>query len=466
MKCITTIEEQVAKVISYSQGLPTAEPHALIEKWYNAKKKFIDVWSGCIYESPEPITFYLSPEEKKNRFNEYIDVVDNTYRNFSLTEFLDWLNIDEVFDNHTTRDYWLSDDDKIPKGTKISKAFKYFETDETVLRKLQDQLSMILQEDKITGTLCLSVHPLDYLSVSENTYHWRSCHALDGDYRAGNLQYMVDSCTIVCYLRGTQEAKLPNFPEDVPWNSKKWRMLLFVSDLQNAMFAGRQYPFFSPSAMDCVQEAYLVSMNKRVKAWTPWYNDYIKTFPRKDGDVEIANAECDAWLHQRYIAIGGRVYGMRDIIKECKNSLFFNDLIDSSCYIPYYSWNRYMSDADIQFHIGECAPCPVCNGKHDVTAPEVLVCNDCYRESTPPHYVYCECCDGRVLDEKSYYIHGTGQILCESCFEEMSEACEGCNLQWLKSDIQYDRETERCLCPRCRRGENVWSFDDLDLLPF
>ena len=466
MTCITTIEKQLAKVIEYSQSIPQANPHALVEKWYDAKRKFIEGWNGYIYECKGPVTFYLSPEEKKHRFNEYIDVVDNTYGNFSLTEFLDWLDIEEVFDNHTSRDYWLTDTDKIPKGTKISKAFKYFETNESVLRKLQDQLSTILQEDKITGTLCLSVHPLDFMSVSENTYHWRSCHALDGDYRAGNLQYMVDSCTVVCYLRGTQEAKLPNFPEDVPWNSKKWRMLLFVSDLQNAMFAGRQYPFFSPSAMDCVQEAYLNSMNKRVRAWTPWYNDCIKRFPRKDGETEILNSDCDVLLCQRYIAIGGRVLGMRDAIKECKKPLFFNDLIDSSCYIPYYSWNRYM-DADVQFHIGGEVPCPIC-GKHPLHEPETLMCRECLNSAheITDHYVYCECCDCRLHVHEGFYVEGTGQVLCENCFDETTSSCDRCNRRWPTYEIQYDRETEQHLCPTCRRrgiesSEYDWFDDDL-----
>ena len=99
MTCITTIEEQVAKVICHSQFLPKAEPKALIDKWHNAKKAFIDAWGDYIYEVPEPIVFYLSTEEKRHRFNEFIDAVDNTYDNRCLTDFLDWLTIDEVFDN-------------------------------------------------------------------------------------------------------------------------------------------------------------------------------------------------------------------------------------------------------------------------------------------------------------------------------------------------------------------------------
>ena len=460
MICITTIEEQVANVISHSQNFnKSLNTQPLIEKWYAAKKQFIDTWGDCIYEVEEPVTFYLSKEEKRDRFNEYIDVIDNTYGNADLTEFLDWLNIDEVFDNHTSRDYWINDRDKISKGTKVSKAFKYFESDETVLRKIQDQLSMILQEDKITGTLCLSVHPLDYLSVSENTYHWRSCHALDGDYRAGNLQYMVDKCTIVCYLRGIKDAKLPNFPEDMPWNSKKWRMLLFVSDLHNAMFAGRQYPFFSPSALDQVQEAFLTSMSKRIRAWSPWYNDFIKKFPRRDGDNDILGSDGDAWLDQRYVALGGHIYGMRDIIKEYRKSKFFNDLIDSSFYIPYYSWNRYGNNEFI-FHIGDSAPCPCC-GKHEIENSDNLICEECWCGMPEPHYSYCEYCDCRMLDTEGYYLNGCG-IVCENCYDEHAIPCDKCETVWLRSDIQFDRGAELHLCPRCRRlGPDEYDWEPL-----
>ena len=91
----------------------------------------------------------------------------------------------------------------------------------------------------MSGDFCISIHPLDFLTSSVNTYNWRSCHALDGEYRAGNLSYMVDKSTIICYLKGANNAKLPMFPDDVPWNSKKWRVLIYVSDYWDLLFAGR-----------------------------------------------------------------------------------------------------------------------------------------------------------------------------------------------------------------------------------
>ena len=466
MTCITTIEEQVAKVICHSQFLPKAEPKALIDKWYNAKKVFIDTWGDYIYEVPEPIVFYLSTDEKRHRFNEFIDAVDNTYDNRCLTDFLDWLTIDEVFDNHMTRKYCLYEDSYIPEGTKVSKAIKYFEPNEDIVRRIQDQLSMIIQEDKICGTLCLSVHPLDYLSVSENTYHWRSCHALDGDYRSGNLQYMVDSSTIVCYLRGAKEQKLPNFPEDVLWNSKKWRMLLFLSDNQQAMFAGRQYPFFSPVAMDCVQEAFLTSMDRRIRCWTPWYNDYLKNFPREEPSVDT-----DYWLNDHYINMMGKIMGLHEIIIEPPSTLFFNDLTESSFYKPYYSWNRY-GNGEITFHIGDEAPCPCCNGRKMVSYSEDMRCELCLDdlESSRPDYTYCDCCDRRMLSEDAIYVSGPGFFVCQECCDKYVGRCDKCGETWYNTDIKYDKEKEQYLCPFCRdpRPAVEITFDESDweMLPF
>lgn len=459
MICITNINEQVKKVIEYSQSITNVNPEAMLEKWYESKRTFIEAWDGCIYESSQ-VTFYLSETEKKHRFNEYIDAIDNTYGNSRLTKFLDWLTIEEVFSNHTSRDFWFDNKTKIPSGTKVIRALKYFESNEEVLRKIQDQLSMILQEDKITGTLCLSVHPLDYLSVSENTYHWRSCHALDGDYRAGNLQYMVDKSTIVCYLRGADGQKLPNFPEDVPWNSKKWRMLLFLSENQSAMFAGRQYPFFSPSAMDCIQEAFLTSMNKRVRTWTPWYNDYIKTFPREEQTIWDDSLWC------RHVSMFGRIYPMKEIIKEPKCPLFFNDLTESSFYIPYYSWQRYGNES-VVFHIGDTVPCPCCGGEHNLDHSELMQCAKCHKTIAEDYntYTYCTCCDRRVLKEEIIYLDGSDAYVCPDC-AVATTVCEECEQGWFLNEIKYDRKKEKYLCPCCRRTENRIQFDWLDDVPY
>ena len=156
----------------------------------------------------------------------------------------------------------------------LEKQASNFEEDEKTLSAMQDYASTVIQENKITGKLCISVHPLDYLSSSENTYKWKSCHSLNGEYRAGNLSYMCDTSTIICYIKGEEEAKLPNFPSDVLWNSKKWRVLLNISDYKDIVFAGRQYPFSSIDLLNKVKDI-LISKTKILAPWgySNWTNE-------------------------------------------------------------------------------------------------------------------------------------------------------------------------------------------------
>lgn len=135
----------------------------------------------------------------------------NTWGCYELADFIDKQS-DGFFSNITVEDFTTNSGKTIKKGTKLVKSFKYFIPESRRLEDIQNEASRIIQEDKIEGTFCLSVHPLDFLSSSETTYNWRSCHSLDGDYRAGNLSYIMDKSTIVCYLKGDKNEKLPRFP--------------------------------------------------------------------------------------------------------------------------------------------------------------------------------------------------------------------------------------------------------------
>ena len=191
------IKQQFKEVIKYSQHIEDPKVEYLFREWSANKEKFINLFGGLIYEWPQPVEFTLDDHQKKNRAMEFADIVADSFNNSDLAGFIDD-NIDTFFENKVSNDNYNG----IPKGMKLLKAFKYFEDNKCVLRNIQDMASQIIQEDKIKGTLCFSIHPLDFLSSSENTYNWRSCHSLDGEFRAGNLSYMVDDCTFMIYLKG------------------------------------------------------------------------------------------------------------------------------------------------------------------------------------------------------------------------------------------------------------------------
>ena len=186
---LKTIKEQVRRVVQYSQNIPDPQVDELIDKWFDAKRDFMEVFDGPIWEYPFPVTFHISQDSKERRLESLVQYISNEYGYEKLCCFI--LNNKESFyQNEVTHSYEYKGK-KIPKGAKLIKAFKNFVDGKNALTDIQNRASQLIQEDTVTGTLCFSVHPLDYLSSSENTYNWRSCHALDGEYCAGNLSYKI-----------------------------------------------------------------------------------------------------------------------------------------------------------------------------------------------------------------------------------------------------------------------------------
>lgn len=467
MDMLTELKSQVEDVIKYSQGYKGDEFNCLplLEQWFEAKKYYIERWDGkLIYEVENPVSFELSAKEKLNRLDEFINTVSMVFDNEDLADFL-YHTREDFFNNCLSDDYWYCGE-KISKGMKITRAFKFF-ADGKALEDMQTMASMLLQEDKVTGKLCFSVHPLDFLSSSENNHKWRSCHALDGEYRSGNLSYMVDKCTVICYLRTDGEpVKLPHFPSSIPWNDKKWRMLLFVSKGQNCMMAGRQYPFFSKSALDVIAENFIQfnAMNY-VPRWSPWYHDYLTTTERREYPY-------DADLYGKHINMNCKIYSMEDIVID-KSKLHYNDLLFSTCYTPYYCWYRNTgTDLLPKFEVGGEPLCPCC-GKHPLKYSDLLVCVDCgavVADGEDELFAYCSCCDTRVFRDDMRYVESFGSCICPNCYETETQSCERCGVNWGRCDLYFNEQTEQYLCPCCReprpRITVTFDSDDWDSLPF
>ena len=379
---LNEIKSNIKEVISYSQGIENPKVDELIDNWYQAKKDIIALFGGkLIYTFPEKVVFHLDEKEKKARLSEFIASVEDRWDNVELADFIAKFE-NNFFENLTFEDYVVPSSGKIiKKGTKIIKAFKFFEEDKIVLDDLQTQASMLIQDDKVEGYLSFSVHPLDYLSSSENNYNWRSCHSLDGEYRAGNLSYMLDSSTIVVYLSSKEKTILPNFPDSVPWNSKKWRVLFFLSDDWNMLFAGRQYPFASKHGINIVLNYFSKLFDTTYyKCW----EDY------RIGSVNL-NAN-PLSLVGDYVPVGRKLIALNQLIidaksKENEEALHYNDLLYSTVYKPIYAYsfekNYHFSpptgatNSETKFFIGGVPKCLRC-GKEEVMHSGTMQCQECF----------------------------------------------------------------------------------------
>lgn len=105
--------------------------------------------------------------------------------------------------------------------------------------------SMILNQQRFQGTLCLSIHPLDYMTMSDNDCDWDSCMSWmkPGEYREGTVEMMNSPYVIVAYLRAEKDMYLfPDCRDDkVEWNNKRWRELFVVSP--DVITGIRGYPY-------------------------------------------------------------------------------------------------------------------------------------------------------------------------------------------------------------------------------
>ena len=432
---IQKIKSDFIKVLAYSQKLPSSaiKVDEIFEKWYEKKKPFIEAFSAdgeekYIYKYG-PVTATIDDNRKDELINQFLIELDSFMSKFIVDDieaFIHFQGRDAFFENKVINAYKYKTK-LIAKDRKISKALKYFISEEQALDRAQTLMSKYIQEAKVTGILCLSCHPLDYLALSETPYNWRSCHALDGEYRAGNINYMVDESTLICYLESENGlAILPRFPKDVPWSAKKWRRLVFVSQNHDMIFAGRQYPMALSSGLDWVsfmldKTLYAnIPYGSWMSCWSTWRKDRITDYKFENGE--------EIYLRQPYFPVINRIIPQNNLIVDGKNTYHFNDLKHSSDYVPYYKFRKYTESLDLKFHIGEAFPCIICGHVHNY-ASDSFLCEDCdskFGQSENDHYGICPYCGRRVNRAEFVYIPSLNAYWCEDCAELHYTKCAEC----------------------------------------
>ena len=411
------------KVLKHSQYLPEVNTDPLMNAWEKHKSFFIEMMGRVIYEHPDPITFELDEDSRQDQVDEFLNWVLCTVGNEMYEFFKE--NYDGILENKTVLPCY-----GFPAGMKLSRVLlKHFGV---AAEDVRQRLSMLIQSNKVTGTLCISVHPLDFLSSSENQHSWRSCHALDGEYRSGNLSYMCDDCTFMVYLKSADDTILPRFPADVPWNNKKWRCLFFSDPDNGQIWAGRQYPFHSDSALRVISHIlqrfdYFYEKgwfrDHFGRYWSPEVPEFFEDTLR--GDVMLGSHP--KHFNDTYVFLGKEPVSLeplRKYIYTPEDAMCYNDLIDSHTYAPWVL--RYKAPWDYiphnlrRFQVGDKAPC-VCCGNDKVEFSDAMLCKECLLDFGPPEHeaiTYCARCDTRILREDAHYDDEFDAYYCDDCWAE------------------------------------------------
>lgn len=352
-------------------------------------------------ETPES---YYDALYKVNRFEDIM----------ALRELTTFENLHSNIYTGDTFTITRSDDGQtllVNKGAKISKLLgklaKFFELSEAKYEEFRIAHSQFLNQDTIKGTLCLSIHPMDYITMSDNESGWDSCMNWrdEGDYRIGTVEMMNSPCVLIAYLRAKEDMEFGWGEKLSRWNNKKWRQLYIVTkDLVSDI---RQYP---------------------------WHNDELNGLCMKwIKDLATANL---GWQYSNLCTYFNnfRDADHNNFCLELSDEPYSIDIYCDKMYNDVYSKNQKCfigieAPHEIEIDYSGYSECVNC-GKEisDISDTCMLLCDDC------SNAMRCSCC-GDIIHNDDYYWIDDDTCLCYDCYTEKAGTCEDCGDVFYNEDL-------------------------------
>lgn len=305
----------------------------------------------------------------------------------------------QLFTNRVAKGFIYHNKDgkavKVPEGAKVMKVLQKMakEFDLPDFEIFRNHISRITEVRKSKIKFTLSIHPLDYMTMSDNANGWESCMNWTqgpGSYRAGTIEMMNSPLVVVAYI-----TTKPYYPENtsIKWTSKSWRELIIVHP--NAICSVKSYPYYN-IAFDKALVNWLVDLVEEKTEWR--YN-------RKKPQESLESCSyIGAWQD-----------------KEDKDNHFLLDFATNEMYNDFGNTenygifsinppdNKYRTFAINYSGSMTCMCCGEDGYWSDDT--EAVVCEDC----DPP--TYCYCCGERVNANDA--IDVDGELVCEDCYHDL-----------------------------------------------
>lgn len=284
--------------------------------------------------------------------------------------------------------------------------------------------SQILNDKKVKGEIYLSIHPLDYMTMSDNACGWESCMSWthDGGYRQGTVEMMNSPTVIVAYMKSDKEDYTI---DDITWNNKKWRQLYVVD--KDAIVAVKDYPYHNDYLNKFIID-WLRDLAKERLGWT--YDepicinadDYIEQNEKKFHlELGSGNMYNDfGAMDEHWVAIGTEAYK-----RIGPRSSFLN--------ITYSGDSQCMA-------CGRTDP-ELCNENH-------LTCMDCQEIRR------CDEC-GDIIGGDPCWLGD--QCLCHWCYDNLARTCDVCGEEGDVREFEYIVH----VIPRYTHEDHLKNADDL-----
>ena len=307
---------------------------------------------------------------------------------------------------------------RIESGCKIIKALgkvvDAFDLSKDRFEQFRIMQSQVLNQKTLNGTLTLSIHPLDYMTMSDNECGWESCMSwrYNGGYKQGTVEMMNSPYVVVAYLNSETPMNLyTGTPDNLLWSNKKWRSLFIVHE--QFIASVKDYPY----ANDDLTKRAFEELRKLAETNLGWNYDEnlcIKSFhdPIEINDKEFTFHFTTDMMYNDF--------GSRHCHFMCFNPNF--DIDKENWEVPFYrqkrlAYARFEGPA-LYFNYSGPAQCMICGEVTDNFDNEGrLSCNAC------EEIFYCDCCE-----ETCGEIHIVDDMrLCSYCYENHVRYCESCH---------------------------------------
>ena len=292
--------------------------------------------------------------------------------------------------------------------------------------------SMVHNDDRLIGNLCLSIHPLDFMTMSDNDYDWESCMSWKhcGDYRSGTVEMMNSPCVLVAYLEGDKPFYLSG---NNKWSNKKWRILTVVD--KSLTCSIKAYPYHND---DLVEEVMKFVCELAEKNWGITYEPADDLYR-----PNLHNFTDEFWL--------GKWPGTEDYYKvDFRTDKMYSDFGRTTHYMyvnraagapngnsnwdgteNYWDGN-VETDVTIKYHgielfIGgefNCMWCGETERRASFEYDSSVLCQDCC-ETAPNYIAECEEC-GCGIEDSDDYVYVRGAYYCENCGCRIAHSCSAC----------------------------------------
>ena len=290
--------------------LPTEE---WLQQWSHSNQRLYKLLGNKL-QVEIPFSFEAPKEEVRNSLRNlfFENEFCSTFRCFvashgkgEFLNLLDLVNVNTLYNDKV--DFSLSLENngkrvKIQQGQKpmraLQKVINLYDFPSKTKEDFEEFRlghSRIFNSRTVNKNIVLSIHPMDYLTMSDNSLNWSSCLSWrkKGVYRIGTIEMMNSNNALCCYVKSdTPFYFADSKKKETTWNNKIWRNLTFIT--KDIIMCGKGYPFQSLDYSLFVLNSLVKLANENLH----WYYQYG---PEPYMDMIHISKECEMEVNHWWI---------------------------------------------------------------------------------------------------------------------------------------------------------------------